>query len=151
MASNTNFKIACKSLAGLRTLISKATIRRHVVFEREGVRFGIFGLIGNEAVMCASSVGALTFMDPLETAREMVQLLREQERADIVICLSHGGVVAGSNGFAAYGEDLELAKIVPGIDIVIGGYSHTKLKQPVMVNGRTPVVQAGKNAKGWVS
>jgi len=36
---------------------------------------------------------------------------------------------------------------VPGIDVVIGGHSHTMLQEAIIVNGRTPVVQAGKNGE----
>ena len=32
---------------------------------------------------------------------------------------------------------------VPGIDVVIGGHSHTELREPIIVNDRTPVVQTG--------
>ena len=38
-----------------------------------------------------------------------------------------------------------LAAEVPGIDVVVGGHSHTVLTSPIMANGRTPVVQAGHN------
>jgi len=39
---------------------------------------------------------------------------------------------------------VRLPQAVPGIDIVIGGHSHTELHEPIIVNGRTPVVQTGK-------
>ena len=39
---------------------------------------------------------------------------------------------------------MQLPKAVPGIDVVIGAHSHTELPEPVIVNGRTPVVQTGK-------
>ncbi|HUI62276.1 MAG TPA: 5'-nucleotidase C-terminal domain-containing protein, partial [Steroidobacteraceae bacterium] len=35
---------------------------------------------------------------------------------------------------------------VPGIDVVIGGHSHTELREAIIVNGRTPVVQTGKES-----
>ena len=41
---------------------------------------------------------------------------------------------------------MRVAKAVPGIDIVIGGHSHTELHEAIMVNGRTPVVQTGKES-----
>ncbi len=45
------------------------------------------------------------------------------------------------------GADVQLAAEVPGIDVVVGGHSHTVLTSPVMANGRTPVVQAGHNGR----
>jgi len=74
----------------------------------------------------------------------MVKLLREQEKVDVVICLSHGGLNKGLDGQFTDGEDVQLAKAVPGIDVVIGGHTHTELQEPILVNGRTPVVQTGK-------
>jgi 2',3'-cyclic-nucleotide 2'-phosphodiesterase (5'-nucleotidase family) len=48
---------------------------------------------------------------------------------------------------AADGDDVRLAKAVPGIDVVIGGHSHTELTEAILVNGRTPVVQTGKQSE----
>jgi 5'-nucleotidase len=73
----------------------------------------------------------------------MVKVLRETEKADVVICLSHGGLVKGKDGTFSDGDDVRVAEAVSGIDVVIGGHSHTELKEAIMVNGRTPVVQTG--------
>ncbi len=74
----------------------------------------------------------------------MVKLLREQEQVEVVICLSHGGLDKGQDGRFTDGEDVRLAKAVPGIDVVIGGHTHTALEEAIIVNGHTPVVQTGK-------
>jgi 5'-nucleotidase len=66
---------------------------------------------------------------------------------DVVIALSHGGVAKGKDGRYSTGDDVALAEGVPGIDVVISGHSHTELQQPILVNGRTPVVQTGKEGK----
>ena len=62
----------------------------------------------------------------------------------MVIALSHGGMMKGADGRFVDGEDVQLPKAVPGIDIVIGSHSHTELHEAIIVNGRTPVVQTGK-------
>jgi 5'-nucleotidase / UDP-sugar diphosphatase len=85
------------------------------------------------------------FADPIETAKEMVKILRETEKVDVVIVLTHGGMVKGKDGRFTEGEDVHLAKEVPGIDVVISGHSHTFLHEAIIVNDHTPVVQAGKN------
>ena len=74
----------------------------------------------------------------------MVKRLRETEKADVIIALSHGGMEKGKDGRFTDGEDVRIAKAVPGIDVVIGAHSHTELREAVIVNGRTPVVQTGK-------
>jgi 5'-nucleotidase / UDP-sugar diphosphatase len=50
----------------------------------------------------------------------------------------------GKDGRFTEGEDVDIARAVPDIDIVISGHSHTEVPQPIIVNGRTPVVQTGK-------
>ena len=62
----------------------------------------------------------------------------------MIIALSHGGMVKGVDGRFTDGEDVRLPKAVPGIDVVIGAHSHTELREAIIVNGRTPVVQIGK-------
>jgi len=144
VASNTNVSAMDPKLTGLQRLAKDGVIRRHLVIERGGMRFGIFGLLGKEAQFYTSGAGAVTFTDAVETAKEVVHLLREQEKVDVVICLSHGGLIQGKDGRFSDGEDVQLARAVPGIDVVIGGHTHTELQEPILVNGRTPVVQTGK-------
>jgi 5'-nucleotidase len=71
----------------------------------------------------------------------MVKELHTQ-KCDIIICISHSGVAKEKNGEWG-GEDVELAKAVKGIDLIIGGHSHTKLDKPLIVNG-VPIVQTGE-------
>jgi len=144
--SNAKFAANDPALADLQRLTKAGVIRRYVVIERGGLRFGLFGLLGKEAQHYTSG-GAVTFPDPIETAREMVTVLRETEKVDVVICISHGGVEKGKDGTFTDGEDVRVAKAVPGIDVVIGGHSHTFLGDAIIVNDRTPVVQAGVNGQ----
>ena len=144
VASNTDFTGSDPTLAGLQQLAKDGVVRRYLVIERGGMRFGIFGLLGKEAQFYTGGAGAVKFADPVETAREMVKILRETEKVDVVIALSHGGMEKGKDGRFTDGEDVRLPMAVPGIDVVIGSHSHTELREPVIVNGRTPVVQTGK-------
>ena len=144
VASNTDVSAKDAGLTDLQRLTRDGVIRRHIVIERGGMRFGIFGLMGKESIYYTSGAGAITFPDAIETAREVVKVLRETEKVDVVICLSHGGVEKGNDGRFTDGEDVRLARAVPGIDVVIGGHTHTTLNEAIIVNGRTPVVQTGK-------
>ena len=144
VASNTDFTANDATLAGLQRLAKDGVVRRYLVIERGGMRFGIFGLLGKEAQFYTGGAGAVKFADPIETAREMVKILRETEKVDVIIALSHGGMEKGKDGRFTDGEDVRLPKAVPGIDVVIGAHSHTELHEAVIVNGRTPVVQTGK-------
>jgi 5'-nucleotidase / UDP-sugar diphosphatase len=143
LVANTNFSKQDATLTELQRLAREGVIRRYTVIERGGLRFGIFGLLGKEAQFYTGGAGAASFSDAIETAREMVTVLRDKEKVDVILCLSHGGVQKGKDGVYSEGDDLSLAEAVPGIDVVIGGHSHTELQQAIIVNGRTPVVQTG--------
>lgn len=142
LAANTHPAGDDATLSDLQRLARDGVIRRHVVIERGGIRFGVFGVLGKEAMFYTSG-GAVTFTDAIETAKEIVAVLREVEKVDVVIALSHGGLEKGEDGRYTDGDDVRLAAAVPGIDVVIGGHSHTELHEPILVNDRTPVVQTG--------
>jgi len=144
VASNTDFTANDPTLAGLQRLAKDGSVRRYFIIERGGIRFGIFGLLGKEAQLYTDGAGAVKFFDPIEAAREMVKILRETEKVEVIIALSHGGVEKGKDGRFTDGDDVRLPKAVPGIDVVIGAHSHTELHEAIIVNDRTPVVQTGK-------
>ncbi len=147
LASNSNIAARDATLTDLQRLAKAGVLRRHLVIERGGIRFGIFGVLGKEAQFYTGGAGAVTFVDAIETAREMVKVLRETEKVDVVIALSHGGVEKGKDGRYTDGDDVRLAEAAPGIDVVIGGHSHTALQEPIIVHDRTPVVQTGLEGK----
>jgi 5'-nucleotidase len=146
LASNCSFAATDPSLAALRSLAKDGVVRRHVVISRGGIRFGLFGVIGKEAAFYANA-GAVKITPDIEAAKEVVKFLRETEKVDVVIALSHGGVEKGPDGRWSKGDDVHLAEAVPGIDVVVSGHSHTEMPEPTIVNGRTPVYQTGKEGK----
>lgn len=141
LAANTNYDAADPTLAGLKELGKAGVIRSHMVIERGGIRFGLFGIMGLNSIQFTINPGALTFPDPIKTARDMAQQLRA-EGADVIICMSHGGVREPKDGPITEGDDVNLARAVPEIDVIVGGHTHTFMRTPVIVNG-TPIVQAG--------
>lgn len=96
-----------------------------------GLKIGIFSLIGEDAALVIGEPGDLEFLDQHDVARRMVDELK-QRGADVVVAITHSGVA----------EDQELAREVSGIDVIVGGHSHTALHEPVLV-GDTVIVQAG--------
>lgn len=137
VAANPVFDRREPALAELEDAFVAAGVKPYLVLERDALKIGIFGILGRGAVEVSPFAKPLTFRDPIDTARDMVNLLRRQEKADIVICLSHGGLADNPRR----SEDLILAKEVPGIDVIVSGHSHTKLDKPLVV-GNTLVVQA---------
>ncbi len=126
-------------------LEEQGVIQRWKIIEKNGIRFGLFGLIGKGADEVTPSAKPSTFSDQIKTARRMVKLLREEQKADVVILMSHSGVVKNDDGSWG-GEEVEYARQVTGIDAIVGGHSHTALFEPIMVNG-VPIVQAGSEIR----
>jgi 2',3'-cyclic-nucleotide 2'-phosphodiesterase (5'-nucleotidase family) len=106
-------------------------LRRWEVRKVGGLTVGLFGLSTPETPVATHprNVAGLTFDDPVAAAREAVDALRPA--ADLVVCLSHLGI----------DEDERLAEAVPGIDVIVGGHTHTRVDVPTRV-GRTLVLQA---------
>jgi len=109
-------------------------IKTHIVKDLfNGLKVGIFGILGYEAMLLSPNDLPVIFSDPRKTATRMVDALTELD-VDLIICLSHSGVE----------EDREMAAKVAGIDVIIGGHSHDALFEPIIV-GETIIVQAGKH------
>lgn len=143
--SNGNFNPEKKEDDRLEALFKKGIILPHFVMEKNGIRVGMFGLLGKEAASVAPYSKPMTFDDPIESAKKMTTFLKNEEKVDVIICMTHSGVWHVEDGSWG-GEDVDLAKAVPAIDVVISGHSHTPLPEPIMVNG-TPVVQAGSEGE----
>ncbi len=96
-----------------------------------GLKVGLFGLIGKQAVSYTTANEPVQFEDQHETARQMVEQLKS-EGAQLVIAITHSRVE----------EDVDLALDVDGIDIIVGGHCHTALYEPIIEND-TIILQAG--------
>ncbi|WP_137820580.1 bifunctional UDP-sugar hydrolase/5'-nucleotidase [Pseudomonas sp. 2FG] len=142
LSSNLQFDPTRQDDDSLKAHYDAGRILPYKVIEKGGIRFGLFGLLGYNAMAVAPMMTPVSFADPIETAKAMVKKLREEEAVDVVILLSHMGVSQQADG-SWRGEEVELVEQVPGIDIVVGGHSHVALAQPILVNGHTPVMQAG--------
>lgn len=113
----------------------------YVVREVGGVKIAILGLTTEDIVSIVSRARnpGVAVSDPIQVASALVPELKA--KADFVIALTHVGVDV----------DRALASRVPGIDLIVGGHSHTFLWQPVFVSNRNPngyrgaaIVQAGR-------
>ena len=142
IASNIQFDANNPADDSLKAQQDAGRIVPYKIIEKGGIRFGLFGLLGYNAIAVSPMTKPVTFADPVETAKAMARKLREEDKVDVVILLSHMGVAQQDDG-SWRGEEVEMVEQVPGIDIVVGGHSHVALPQPVLVNGHTPVVQAG--------
>ncbi|HEX2658400.1 MAG TPA: bifunctional metallophosphatase/5'-nucleotidase [Polyangia bacterium] len=137
LASNMKFSATETGDDALKALADGGALRTKLVKTVGTLKVGFFGLLGSDAVTVTPQAAPLTF-DPIATAAaRMVTELRDVDKVDLVIALSHSGIDSSGKG-----EDATLAAAVPGIDIIISGHTHDKLAQPVKV-GNTLIVTAG--------
>lgn len=106
----------------------KGKIYNGIIKEINGEKVGIFGLTTAET-KDISSPGSIVFEDYIEEAEKAVKAF-EGQGVDKIIALTH----IGYDDNAAIDNDLTLAAAVKGIDVIVGGHSHTQLNKPVIIN-----------------
>ena len=141
VCSNLEFTDNGKGDASLKKAFADGLIKPYIVLQRSGLKVGIFALMGRHAAENAPFARPVKFSDPIRTAQSMVNMLKSDEKVDLVLCLSQGGLNL-ADPQQIKGDDVELAKRVTGIDVIISGHTHTKTSQPLNVRG-TLIVQAG--------
>ena len=101
----------------------------YVIIERDGVRFAVFGVMGEDADACAPMSG-MEFEPVIQAAQRVVDEIKANEAYDFLICLSH----SGTNPDPKKSEDELLAKNVDGIDFIVSGHTHSTMLEPKIVN-----------------
>ena len=136
--SNAIFNPGSSEDDTLEEVFKKGLVKPYIVKQIQGFRIGFYGILGKDAAEVSPFARPVKFRDPIDISREMVKILREKEKVDMVICLSHGGIKEKKS----LSEDDRLAKEVPGIDMIVSGHTHKNLKIPLEVN-QTIIVHAG--------
>lgn len=120
------------------TLNNTRLFQPYLNMEIDGMRILFIGILTQEVLASTKSEKVIgTFIDIEEAAKE-VGIICDNYRTtdtDMTVLLTHIG----------YEKDLELAKLLDpewGVDLILGGHSHTFMNQPTVVNG-VPIVQAG--------
>lgn len=116
-------------------------VKDYTVLEHDGIRMAVFGLLGESAVEYAPESG-LMFKDAQETAKDVVNEIKNKEDVDLIVCISHCGTIENETDKMEDAEDYQLAENVPDIDLIVSGHSHTTLDEPVQV-GDTYLVSCG--------
>ena len=101
----------------------------YVMIERDGVRFAVFGVLGEDADACAPMSG-MEIEPIVQAAQRVVDEIKANEEYDFLICLSH----SGTNPDPKKSEDELLAKNVDGIDFIVSGHTHSTMVEPTIVN-----------------
>ncbi len=117
-------------------------VKPYVVIERAGHRIGVVGVSPQlEGLVSKATRGNTKYELPAVAVQPVVNHLRNVERCDVVVCLSHLG----------YDTDVDFIRATHGIDVVLGGHSHTYLEYakylPNADGKLIPLSHQGKNAR----
>jgi 5'-nucleotidase / UDP-sugar diphosphatase len=128
--SEANFPVLGANVEGFDSL------RPYVVKDLGGIKIGILGLVTEDvpATTHPKNVAGLQFLSVVDIAGKYVKELKS--KAHIIVVLSHIG----------HAFDRILAEKVKGIDVIVGGHSHTRVAKPVKV-GDTVIVQAWEHGR----
>jgi 2',3'-cyclic-nucleotide 2'-phosphodiesterase (5'-nucleotidase family) len=105
-----------------------------LIREVAGIRVGLLGVTSPIVVerMPKHFGQGLRFADPVEVLPRHIHELREKDKVDLVVLISHMGLP----------QDMKLAEAVPGIDVVLSSHTHDRLARPLIV-GKTLIIQSG--------
>lgn len=139
-----NFPIICSNY-DFRGTPLEGLVKPYIVLKRKGIRIGVFALDPQlEGLVATANYGTIKYLNPVTVANDMVKILRGKEKCDLVICISHLGWEDKGMG------DQMMIAGSRGIDVVLGGHSHSFFKELRYVkdlDGReVPVDHEGKNA-----
>lgn len=112
--------------------------KEYTIIEKKGVKIGVIGLLGEEAIEDAPLAG-LKFENYIDCAKRLVKEIKDKEKVDMIVALSHSGTNPEK---WEESEDYKLAKEVPELDLIISGHSHTVLEEGKQV-GDTLIASCG--------
>lgn len=135
---NCNYDFTNTPLNGL--------VKPYVILRKFGMKIGVLGVgVDPEGLIQSENYKGMIFNPIINSVNKYSEILKNQEKCDLVICLSHIGFESIGNA----ANDQVLAKNSKFIDIIIGGHSHTYLEKPVVLrnlDGKDVLIyQMGKN------
>lgn len=125
--------------------VLKSSVIPYQIFKKGPLKIGVLGVgIELEGLVAKAMYGDTQYLDPIAHANKNAAILKQDEKCDFVICLSHLGFKYNENKVS----DITLAKSSRDIDLILGGHTHTFLDQPVVeknANGKEVLI----NQVGW--
>jgi 2',3'-cyclic-nucleotide 2'-phosphodiesterase (5'-nucleotidase family) len=109
-------------------------IKPYVTLQREDVKIAVIGVTTPETIYITKpdNVKGMTFLSPETVLPSLIKEVKRQG-ASVIVLLSHLGLDA----------DKRVAGAVPGIDVIVGGHSHTEIPKPLRLRTGTVITQAG--------
>lgn len=144
MFKNLNYPIVCSNY-DFRGTVVEGLVKDYVILKRNGMKIGVFGLSpALSGLVSNDNCVGVKYLDPVKEANRVVDILKKK-KCDVIICISHLGWQDSYKDGDEY-----LVSGTRGIDLVLGGHSHTyfeTLRYVKNLDGKEiPVDQNGKHA-----
>lgn len=143
---NAKFPFICSNYDFKNTVLDGKT-SPYKIFNKNGIKVGLFGVgIQLEGLVGKKQYGETMYSDPVDVAQHYSNFLKNDQKCDLVICLSHIGYDYKDEPNKI--SDTILAAKTENIDLILGGHTHTFLPEPqVFINrqGKNVLV----NQVGW--
>ena len=138
-----NFPIVCSNYDCTGTVL-EGLVKPYIIINRDGVKIGVFALAPPlKGLVFDGNCEGITYLDPAETGQKYIDILRKQEKCDLVICISHLGWAVSEY------PDERFLSLTEGCDLVLGGHTHTYMQEleyaPDKNGKQIPVDQNGKH------
>lgn len=115
-----------------KNTIMNGHVKPYKIINKDGIKVGVFGLgVGLEGLVDKKNYKETIYLDPVEVAQDMVRLLKDDKKCDLIICLSHLGYKYKDEPDKIC--DTKLASLTKDIDLIIGGHTHTFLDKPTVL------------------
>ena len=144
MLPHANFPFVTSNYNFEDTILKGKTKPYHIL-NKKGIKIGIFGIgVELEGLVSKSNYKNTVYEDPIQKANHFASILKQEEKCNLVICLSHLGYTYKNSKVC----DKDLAEKTSNIDLIIGGHTHTFLEKAETFSNK-----AGKkvlvNQAGW--
>lgn len=123
---HASFPFLCANYDFSNTILKDLTQERKI-FYKEDLKIGVFGIgVELNGLVPAKLFGETKYLDPIAHAQKQADILKHDEKCDLIICLSHLGHKPKLNAMC----DPVLAANTDNIHLIIGGHSHTFMEKP---------------------
>ena len=134
-----NFPIVCSNYDCTGTVL-EGLVKPYIIINRDGVKIGVFALAPPlKGLVFDGNCEGITYLDPAETGQKYIDILRKQEKCDLVICISHLGWAVSEY------PDERFLSLTEGCDLVLGGHTQELEYAPDKNGKQIPVDQNGKH------
>ena len=143
LARMAKFPMVCSNYDFTGSVL-EGLIKPWIILERNGVKIGVFGLTPKlEGIVMENAINGVRYIDPIKATQQTADYLRNVEKCDLIICLSH----TGWDLWPKYIDDNHVFAATRNVDLILGGHSHTFMEHLEYVtdidSNKGPVDQNG--------